>query len=238
MKLIPRQKWMEEFTSEELWKKYTAIREQVQQVNKLTIDVLMDRFNQTHGVHTYQRMYGCYYDDETGHTHGFDQNGYDGEDLISLDLKQLRYISTVEQGIITQIKWNNDRARLEFLNQYYKHECVYWLKELLALRKGDIKRRAPEVFLFQKDPYSVSCLATDFYPKEVSINWFRNRQEHHEDVDLGEQLPNEDGTFQKTSTLRGTPGDWKQNQYACEVEHHGKTFRKTLTDDQIKKTKL
>ncbi|XP_067272678.1 major histocompatibility complex class I-related gene protein-like [Pseudorasbora parva] len=232
MKLIPKQDWIEEF-AKDMWKEDTEIRDDVQQIYKNNIPVLMKRFNQSNGVHTYQRRYGCEWDDETEESGGFDQYGYDGEDFISLDLKELRYITTAPQGIPTVKKWNNDRAQLEFLKQHYDYECVYWLKALLKLRKEYSQIKAPEVFLFQKNSSSpVSCLATGFYPKEVSIFWFRNGKEHHEDVDLGDTLPNEDGTFQKTSNLHVTPDNWKQNQYACEVEHNGKTFQKT--DDEIK----
>ncbi len=51
----------------------------------------------------------------------------------------------------------------------------------------------------------------------------RNGQEHHEDVELGELLHNEDGSFQKTSTITVTPEEWKKNEYKCVVEHQGET---------------
>ncbi len=91
----------------------------------------------------------------------------------------------------------------------------------------------PEVSLLQKSFSSpVVCHVTGFYPLSVTITWLRNGQEHYDDLDLGEILPNEDGTFQKTSTLYIQPDEWKNNQYVCEVEHHGKTFRKILTKDE------
>ncbi len=93
------------------------------------------------GVHTYQRMYGCGLDDQTGDSEGFDQHGYDGQDYISLDLKELRYISPVRQGFIRAVKWNNNRAQIEFMKQYYQRDCVNWLKYFLTLRKEDVKRR-------------------------------------------------------------------------------------------------
>lgn len=70
----------------------------------------------------------------------------------------------------------------------------------------------------------VTCHATGFYPYGLIITWFRNGQEHYDDVDLGETLPNEDGTFQKTSSLYVSPDEWEKNQFTCEVEHQGKTF--------------
>ncbi len=51
----------------------------------------------------------------------------------------------------------------------------------------------------------------------------RNGKEHHEDVEVGELLPNEDGTFQKTSSITVTPDEWKKNQFSCVVEHQGET---------------
>uniref|UniRef100_A0A8C1Y150 MHC class I-like antigen recognition-like domain-containing protein n=1 Tax=Cyprinus carpio TaxID=7962 RepID=A0A8C1Y150_CYPCA len=138
--LIPRQDWMKEFISGDRFKEYTEIRERVQQTNKINITVLMQQFNQTHGVHTYQRMYGCEWDNETGASEGFDQHGYDGQDFILLDMKELRYFTPVQQGVITMYKWNNNRAQLELLRQYYQYECVNWLQHFLMLRKTSGRR--------------------------------------------------------------------------------------------------
>ncbi|XP_042605121.1 major histocompatibility complex class I-related gene protein-like [Cyprinus carpio] len=56
---------MKEFISGDRFKEYTEIRERLQQTNKINITVLMQQFSHSHGVHTYQRMYGCDWDDET-----------------------------------------------------------------------------------------------------------------------------------------------------------------------------
>ncbi|XP_039538821.1 major histocompatibility complex class I-related gene protein-like [Pimephales promelas] len=119
--------------------------------------------------------------------------------------------------------------------EYYDHECVRWLKELLKLTKADLERRAPEVSLLRKDPSSpVECHATGFYPSGVTLSWFRNGVNHYNDVDLGDLLPNVDETFQKTSSLRVSPDEWENNRFSCEVEHQGKTIQKILTDQEIK----
>uniref|UniRef100_A0A671SFU8 Ig-like domain-containing protein n=1 Tax=Sinocyclocheilus anshuiensis TaxID=1608454 RepID=A0A671SFU8_9TELE len=234
-KLIPRQVWMKEFASGDTWKEDTKIRERVQQIYKNNIPRLMERFNQTHGVHVYQRMYGCDWDDETGESRGFDQHGYDGQDFIFLDMKEFRYITPVLQGIITVQKWNKDREQLELLKQYYEYECVEWLKYFLTLRKAGLERRAPVVSLLQRSSSSpVECHATGFYPSAVTITWLKNGEDHDEDVDLGELLPNEDGTFQKTSILNVPQDDWKKHQYVCVVEHETGTIRKILRENEIK----
>ncbi|XP_073700692.1 major histocompatibility complex class I-related gene protein-like, partial [Garra rufa] len=130
--LIPKQDWMKEFASGDAWKRYIKVRERVQQVNKMT--VLMEQFSQSHGVHMYQRVYGCVWDDETKVSDGIDQYRYDGVNVISLDLKEGRYTALVPQADSTVVKWNNDREQLDFLKQYYKHECIDWLKEILHVQ--------------------------------------------------------------------------------------------------------
>uniref|UniRef100_A0A671SE64 Ig-like domain-containing protein n=1 Tax=Sinocyclocheilus anshuiensis TaxID=1608454 RepID=A0A671SE64_9TELE len=235
-KLIPRQVWMKEFASGDTWKEDTKIRERVQQIYKNNIPRLMERFNQTHGVHVYQRMYGCDWDDETGESRGFDQHGYDGEDLISLDLKEFRYITPVLQGVPTVMKWNNDREQLESLTQYYKYECINWMKKFLNLANTTFRRTEhSKVSLLQLDPdYYVECHVTGLHSKETTILWRENGQDINNLMMLGESLPNEDGTFQRSVTLFVHPDDWKKDQYVCVVEHEGKTTQKILRADEIK----
>uniref|UniRef100_A0A673N8L5 Ig-like domain-containing protein n=1 Tax=Sinocyclocheilus rhinocerous TaxID=307959 RepID=A0A673N8L5_9TELE len=194
------------------------------------------------GVHTWLEMYGCEWDDQTGAADAFDQFGYDGEDFVSLDLKELRWISPVQQGIPTVQKWNNDRAYLESDKNYFSTECIEWLQKYVQYGKSSLKKTvSPQVSLLQKSSSSpVTCHATGFYPSGVTISWQKNGQEHHEDVDLGELLPNEDGTFQKTSTITVTLDEWKKNKFSCVVEHQGKTKTENeiRTNPELKKFKL
>ncbi|XP_077082060.1 major histocompatibility complex class I-related protein 1-like isoform X2 [Siphateles boraxobius] len=241
-KLIPRQDWMEEFASTEPWKKYIEIRKDVQQIFKINIPVIMQRFNQSHGLHTYQRMYGCEYDDETGDSQVFDHHGYDGEDFISLDLKEIRYTASVPQGILTVMKWNNDREKLISQKQYYNYECVYWLKELLHLSKAAFEKTEPKVSLLQKNPdYYVECHVTGFLFRNTSISWRKNGQDLRDSskLEYRDTLPNENGTFQRTVALYVLPDEWKKDRYSCVVEHKSltETIQKILTEDQIMRNK-
>jgi len=114
----------------------------------------------------YQRMYGCEWDDETGDSHGFDEYGHDGEDFISLDLKENRYISSVPQAIQTVMKWKNDREQLASLKEYYDLDCVYWLKELLHLSKdttentGTVSEDRPIIISFLHVHIQINSLIT------------------------------------------------------------------------------
>uniref|UniRef100_A0A673KDQ9 Class I histocompatibility antigen, F10 alpha chain-like n=1 Tax=Sinocyclocheilus rhinocerous TaxID=307959 RepID=A0A673KDQ9_9TELE len=239
-KLIPKQVWMKEFASDGMWKKDSAIREHVAQIYKTNIAVLMQRFNQTRGVHTYQRMYGCGWDDETDIKYGFDQYGYDGEDFLTLDMKNSSYTASVPQAQTTVQKWNN-REQLALLLLYFKHECIYWMKEFLNLSKAAFeKTEPPEVSLLQRNPdYYVECHVTGFHSRNTTITWRENGQAINDSRKLvkpGKILPNGDGTFQKNVTLYVLPDEWRMDQYACVVEHKSftETIQKILTEDEIR----
>ncbi|XDV22985.1 hypothetical protein PO909_027723 [Leuciscus waleckii] len=175
-KLIPKQDWMKEFASTDIHQKISLYvkRHKEEQYPTLSLS----------GVHMDQRMYGCEWDDKTGDSQGFDQYGYDGEDFISLDLKENRYITSVPQASPTVMKWNNDREQLEYLKQYYDYECVLFPVLYLLLDP-------PKVSLLQKNPDYYTCHVTGFLFRNTSISW----------MESGDTLPNEDGTFQRRVTL-------------------------------------
>ncbi|XP_076158070.1 class I histocompatibility antigen, Gogo-C*0101/C*0102 alpha chain-like [Alosa pseudoharengus] len=167
------------------------------------------------GVHTYQRTYGCLWDTKSEATDGYDNEGYDGEDFISLDLKNLRYIASKPEAVISKNKWDNDRAKLEGHKAYYSQICIEWLKKYVQYGSSTLERKVtPEVTLFEKDASSeVVCHSTGFYPEGVMIAWKRDGEEMQDDVAVGETLPNEDGTFQKRAVLAVSAEERKKGQY-------------------------
>ncbi|XP_077051189.1 uncharacterized protein LOC143701629 isoform X2 [Siphateles boraxobius] len=231
MKAVPKTEWMRQKEGADYWDRETQILIDTHQTFKNNIQIAKQRFNQSKGVHTVQEMYGCEWDDQTGATDAFLQFGYDGEDFLSLDLKEMRWISPVQQGIITVQKWNNDRGYIESDRNYLSTVCIEWLQKYVQYGKSSLQRKvSPQVSLLQKSSSSsVTCHATGFYPSGVTISWMKNGRDHDEDVDLGELLPNEDGTFQKTSTIRVSPEEWKNNKFSCVVEHQGETKDKIRT---------
>ncbi|KAL0962363.1 hypothetical protein UPYG_G00339100 [Umbra pygmaea] len=219
-KNVLKQSWMEGVRDE---KRITDVRKGHQQSFSNNVGILMQRFNQSTGVHTVQWMYGCEWDDETKATGGFNQYGYDGEDFITFDLKTLTWIATKQQAVISKHKWDSDKAQNEFYNNYFTQECVDWLKKYLDYGRSSLMRTAPpSVSLLQKTPSSpVTCHATGFYPSRVMVTWQKDGQDLHEDVELGETLPNDDGTFQKSVQLNVKPEERKINQYQCVVQVSG-----------------
>ncbi|KAJ8267380.1 hypothetical protein COCON_G00125520 [Conger conger] len=228
-KEIPKTEWIKKNVREDYWDLNTQASLSAQQTFNDSIGILMKRFNQTQGVHTVQYMYGCEWDDETGNTTGLDQYGYDGEDFITLDMETWRYIAPGHRGLLSALKWNNYPGELEYEKRYLNQECFDWLKKYLSYGKSTLERRVkPEVSLLQKDTSSpVTCHVTGFYPRAVMVTWKRDGQDLDVDVELGETVPNGDGTFQTTSHLHVKPEDWKRNRYTCTVHH------KSLEDDII-----
>uniref|UniRef100_A0A8C2E1W4 Ig-like domain-containing protein n=1 Tax=Cyprinus carpio TaxID=7962 RepID=A0A8C2E1W4_CYPCA len=206
-KAVPKTEWMRQSEGADYWDEETQNDNNYHKSFKNNIQVAKERFNQTTGVHTVQVMYGCEFDDQTGETDVFHQYGYDGEDFLDLDLKEMRWITPVMQGIPTVQKWNNNGALLEKDKHYFNTVCIEWLQKYVQYEKSSLKKTvSPQVSLLQKSSSSsVKCHATGFFPSGVTISWQKNGQEHHEDVYLGELLPNEDGTFQRTSTIRVSP---------------------------------
>ncbi|KAL1252034.1 hypothetical protein QQF64_019830 [Cirrhinus molitorella] len=235
--LVPKQDWMKKVASTN-WEEYTKFRKNMQDTFNNNILDLMQPFRQSDGVHTYQRMYGCDWDDETGNQRVFDHYGYDGEDFIKLNIENGIYIASIQQAELTVKKWNNDRKQLE--SEKNKNDCVFLLKELVHLSNGIIERKeSPQVSLLQKNPdYYVLCHVTGFHSRNTTITWRENGQAINDSSKLvksGKILPNGDGTFQKNVTLYVLPDKWRKDQYVCVVKHKSlaKPIQKILTKEEI-----
>ncbi|XP_059205373.1 H-2 class I histocompatibility antigen, Q9 alpha chain-like [Centropristis striata] len=219
-KAEPKQDWMIEATEgdSQYWQSQTEGLMGTQQVFKNNIEVLKQRFNQTGGVHINQWMYGCEWDDETGEVKGYHQYAFDGEDFISLDLEREIYVAPKQQAVITKHKWDNNKAQIAQNKHYYTQYCPEWLKKYVNFGRSSLLRKdLPSVSLLQKTPSSpVSCHATGFYPDGAMMFWRKDGEELHEDVELGEILPNHDGSFQMSVDLDLSsvkPEDW--TRYEC-----------------------
>ncbi|KAK0151959.1 H-2 class I histocompatibility antigen, K-K alpha chain [Merluccius polli] len=236
-----KQSWMDQVTRDDphYLERETGIYLSERQLYKANIEIAKQRFNQTGGAHMFQRMYGCEWDDEDDTTDGYNQYGYDGEDFIVFDLKNLRWIAPTPQALITKLRWDQDRAGLEHRKYYYNKECVDWLKKYLDYGKSTLQRtERPEVSLLQRRPTSpVVCHATGFYPDRVVVFWMRDGEELYEHVDHGEVLPNHDGTFQVSVDLdlASVPQeDWRK--YECVVQLKGIEEISTRLDPAIVRT--
>ncbi|XP_047674544.1 BOLA class I histocompatibility antigen, alpha chain BL3-7-like [Tachysurus fulvidraco] len=220
MKMIPKTEWID-VMGEDYWNREAQKQQQSQETFKADVSTVMQRFNQTTGVHTVQVIYGCELDDD-GTVRGYRQDGYDGEDFISFDLKTLTWTAAKPQAVITKNKWDNDSGYNVARKNYLENECIEWLKQYMSYGRETLERKVPPtVSLFQKHSPSpeVVCHATGFFPKAVMISWRKDGEDMHEDVDLRETSPNQDGSFQKRSILKVPAEELQKHKYSCVIQH-------------------
>ncbi|XP_036455158.1 class I histocompatibility antigen, F10 alpha chain-like isoform X2 [Colossoma macropomum] len=217
--MIPKTEWMKKNVGEDYWTTETQKQERAQEIFKANLVILMKRFNQTDEVHILQRKSGCELHDN--HTiRGYFQFSYDGEDFLILDLNTSTWTAVHQNAVSTKQKWEA-AGDPNFRKHYLDNDCVDYLRKYVDYSRSTLKRKvSPEVSLFQKDSSSpVVCHATGFFPKAVMISWQKNGEDLHEDVELRETLPNQDGTFQRRSVLTVSPEELNKHNYTCIIQH-------------------
>ncbi|XP_053189996.1 major histocompatibility complex class I-related gene protein-like [Scomber japonicus] len=219
-RLVPKQDWMIRIMKDDpdYWESLTEMRRAHQQLFKVIFETLKQHLNQTGGVHVFQVIFGCKWDDETGDVNGFTCIGYDGEDFLSFDLKTESWIALKQEAEITRLEWDTNKAKTICLKRYLNAWCPYYLKKFVKYGRSSLMRTVrPSVSLLQKTPSSpVSCFATGFYPDRAEMFWRKDGEELHENVGPGDILPNHDGSFQMSVDLNlssVTPEDWRK--YEC-----------------------
>ncbi|KAL7836199.1 hypothetical protein AOLI_G00274830 [Acnodon oligacanthus] len=229
-KMTPKTERMEKNEGEEFWNSESQIFKDEQRWSLSNMDTTMKRHNNTEGIHTWQWAYGCEVRDD-GTTTGYSDFAYDGQDYIQLDLNTGTFTAYINAFLLS---WSE--ALAGHCKNYVETECLVDLKKFLGYSRSTLERKdPPEVCLFQKDSSSpVVCHATGFFPKAVMISWQKNGEDLHEDVELRETLPNQDGTFQKRSVLTVSPEELNRNQYNCIIQHGGlKKMVLPVTDRRV-----
>ncbi|KAF4074736.1 hypothetical protein AMELA_G00242680 [Ameiurus melas] len=66
------------------------------------------------------------------------------------------------------------------------------------------------------------------------ITWQKDGEDVHEDVDLRETLPNQDGSFQKRSILTVSAEDLQKHTYTCVIQHSSLEKEIVLHEEDIR----
>nr|QER90619.1 MHC class I alpha antigen [Acipenser dabryanus] len=217
--------WMNEAADPSYWERNTQNLVGAQQAFKANIGIAMQRFNQTGGVHTWQRMYGCELDDD-GTKRGFTQYGFDGKDFLILDTDTMTYVAPVMQAVATKQKWDADRGFAQRRKAYLEETCIEWLRKYVQYGRETLERKVPPaVTLLQRKARGsadteVLCHVTGFFPRGVEVTWVRDgRDQLEEGVQSGEVLPNQDGTYQLKKILTVSSEEQGRHSYSCQVDH-------------------
>ncbi|XP_060706468.1 major histocompatibility complex class I-related gene protein-like isoform X2 [Hemiscyllium ocellatum] len=216
--LIPREQWMVVSEGPEAWKRKLSLAREQERNFKNAVLSLKSRNNQTDGIHTYQMMTGCDLSAD-GMTSGFNQYGWDGQDILSLDKNHMVWVTPVSWGESIKNRWDQDVVDNQRWKHYLDVECIDWLKRYLEYGQRQLKVVPPDVsFTSLGDSNWLSCLVTGFYPQAIEVTLWRDEVLIDETLSTG-ILPNHNRTYQIRKWVGFNPED--QAEYSCQVEHSG-----------------
>ncbi|XP_029440559.1 major histocompatibility complex class I-related gene protein-like [Rhinatrema bivittatum] len=217
----PRAQWMAENEGPQYWEEETLKQKGWQQSFKVNMKNLMNRYNQSGGVHTWQMMCGCELGSD-GSTRGFFQFAYDGHDFIRLDKDRVIWVAEMQGAEIMERKWNADRSIAEQQKAYLEQICIEWLQKYVRYGAQELDRKErPQVKLWDKKSEggltTLHCLVTGLYPREIEVKWVRNGQVTMQGTVTTGILPNHDGTYQIQVSVDIDPQE--EATYDCHVDH-------------------
>ncbi|XP_072213904.1 class I histocompatibility antigen, F10 alpha chain-like [Excalfactoria chinensis] len=220
-RFVPRTEWMKAAgaVDPEYWDRNTRIAQSNERNGLVSLDTLHERYNQSGGSHTMQRMYGC---DilEDGTTWGYHQVAYDGRDFIAFDKDTMTFTAAVPEAVPTKRMWEEGGVA-ETWKHYLEETCVKWLWRYVEHGKAELGRtEQPEVRVWGKEAdgiLTLSCRAHGFYPRPIAVSWVKDGAVLGQDTHSGGIVPNSDGTYHTWVTIEALPGDG--DKYQCRVEH-------------------
>uniref|UniRef100_H0XWQ5 Ig-like domain-containing protein n=2 Tax=Otolemur garnettii TaxID=30611 RepID=H0XWQ5_OTOGA len=209
----------------EYWDEETQRVKGHAQVNRVCVDILRGRYNQSEGgSHTIQWMYGCDVGPDGRLLRGYWQEAYDGADHLTLN-EDLRSWTAADP--VAQIAKRDLEARrdAEYWRAYLEGRCVESLRRHLEYGKDTLQRADPPKtrvthHLTSDYEATLRCWALGFYPAVITLTWQRDGEDQTQDMELVETRPSGDNrTFQKWAAVVVPSGE--EHRYTCHVQHEG-----------------
>ncbi|KAG7225276.1 hypothetical protein INR49_014675 [Caranx melampygus] len=229
-KKVPKQPWMKERLESDYWEKGTQSRQSKQQWFKVNIKILMDRMRQNDtDIHVLQWRHGCEADVQPGgalkFVRGTDMYSYDGDNFLSFDDTNSVWVAPSNAALETKRKWDNVQVLKDYTKGYLENECIDWLTKFREYGAKQLETAIPpKIHLLAKSSkvktnVILTCLATGFLPKDITLKIKRNgRVVQIEDGLISSGVrPNEDDTFQRRDSVEILRSD--KSTYTCEIIH-------------------
>ncbi|XP_043088945.1 zinc-alpha-2-glycoprotein-like isoform X2 [Puntigrus tetrazona] len=177
------------------------------------------------GLHTLQRTVGCEVDKRPDGSvmsvNAFDEYGFDGDDFIAFDMDAMQWKDKSPKARETKTEWDADRLHNQHL-QSYLNNIIDWISTFKALTSTP-----PSLHMFasesphERSELSLTCLATDFYPKHTEMKITLNNTTLRPFSSTGVR-PNGHQTFQMRTSVKIHRDD--KQSYECRVLHSGQTL--------------
>ncbi|XP_032997967.1 uncharacterized protein LOC117042534 [Lacerta agilis] len=219
---LPRVPWIRKVEKDnpQYWQWQTQISQGSELAFREGLHILRNRYNQSGGIHTIQRMYGC--ELGSGRKGGYNQHGYDGRDFIAFDKETLTWTAADTGAQVTKRKLDANMNYNKYQKEYLEEACIEWLQKYLDYGKETLLRtEAPEVKVTRKAHYdnleTLVCQVHGFYPKEIDANWVKDGEVWHEGTSRGLVAPNSDGTYYVLLSVKIDPEE--RDRFRCRVEH-------------------
>ncbi|KAM6107068.1 class I histocompatibility antigen, F10 alpha chain-like isoform 5-T5 [Phoenicopterus ruber ruber] len=219
-RMVPRADWMAANLDQQHWDSHTQIAQRHQQVNRVNMDIMRGRYNQSGRAQTWQRMVGC---DllEDGSTRGYWDIAYDGKDFIALDMDTMTFTAADAAAQITKRNWEVDGTFADHLKHYLENTCIEWLRTYLSYGRAVLERKEPPaVRVSGKEAHgflTLYCRAYGFYPRPIIISWLKDGEVRDQETEWGSTVPNGDGTYYTWASIEARPEE--KDKYRCRVEH-------------------
>ncbi|KAM6107071.1 class I histocompatibility antigen, F10 alpha chain-like [Phoenicopterus ruber ruber] len=217
---VPRVDWMSADRDWQHWDTLTQIFQSNQQINRVNLETVRGRYNQSGRAQTRQRVIGC---DllEDGSTRGYWDIAYDGRDFVAFDLDTMTFTATDEAAHITKRKWEEDGTVAERRKHFLENTCIEWLRKYVSYGRAVLERKEPPmVRVSGKEAHGILtlyCRAYGFYPRPITVSWLKDGEVRDQETEWGSTVPNGDGTYYTWASIEARPEE--KDKYRCRVEH-------------------
>ncbi|KAM5262686.1 HLA class II histocompatibility antigen, DO beta chain [Ctenodactylus gundi] len=177
---------------------------------------------ETHsGDFVYQFKGMCYFTNGTERVRLVARQIYNKEEIVRFDSDVGEFVALTELGLPSAESWNSQkdllaeyRAHVDTLCRHIYYETAPFTVQRRVQPTVTISPAKTEVLNHHN---LLICSVTNFYPRQIKVRWFRNKQEEMAGVVSTPLIQNGDWTYQILVMLEMIPQ--RGDVYTCRVEH-------------------